>query len=353
MSTNQFRRYLDLLNEAETSSTFRGTLVANEPVIPGQPLSQIQMSMVDLSRSMGNQIAPEVQQAYDLAKQAGIQPRSRDRDQSSLASGSDLIAPNTNVALPSSGTFSNDDAIANLNRQMSGGSVPRCAVCGTPQSQHQKLQHQFVAGGAADRPAPVPQGGGSTGDISRIKQLQRELSAAGANLGKTGANRNGIDGDIGPLTRAAMIKYPDISAKYADLSADPAAQASTPAVDTSKLTAALGAIEGILSKYKVKLGENRESSTRDQMKHWHALMELTQADMDAAAANRRTAQGANQSAIDARVAADAKAKKIGPYYSDTPAKAMPYSQAAQQASTAAKAEYGSLKAAAATAKTGT
>jgi hypothetical protein len=134
---------------------------------------------------------------------------------------------------------------------MASGNEPRCAVCGTPQSQHQQLQHQFVPGNDT-QPAPVAQGGGSGGDISRIKQLQSDLLAAGANLGKTGANRDGIDGDIGPLTRAAMIKYPDISAKYADLSADPAAQASTPAVDTSKLTSALDAIETIIKKYKGK-----------------------------------------------------------------------------------------------------
>jgi hypothetical protein len=134
---------------------------------------------------------------------------------------------------------------------MASGNEPRCEVCGTPQSQHQQLQHQFVPGNDT-QPAPVAQSGGSSGDISRIKQLQRELSAAGAELGRTGANRDGIDGDIGPLTRAAMIKYPDISAKYADLSADPAAQASTPAVDTSKLTSALDAIETIIKKYKGK-----------------------------------------------------------------------------------------------------
>lgn len=168
-----------------------------------------------------------------------------------LLNEADLVPPNTNVALPSSGTFSNDQALANLAQKMAGGSEPRCAVCGTPQSQHQQLQHQFVAGNDT-QPAPVAQGGSSRGDVDRVKQLQAELKAAGANLGATGANRDGIDGDIGPLTRAAMIKYPDISAKYADLSAAPAAQAATPAVDTSKLAAALNAIETVIAKYKGK-----------------------------------------------------------------------------------------------------
>jgi hypothetical protein len=72
MSTDIFRRYLDLLNEAET----RVKLVANQPVIPGQPLSSVQMAVVDIARSMGNQMGPEVDRAYDLAKQAGVKTSS-------------------------------------------------------------------------------------------------------------------------------------------------------------------------------------------------------------------------------------------------------------------------------------
>ena len=165
-----------------------------------------------------------------------------------LLNEADLVPPNTNVALPSSGTFSNDQALAAALAQQN--SEPRCAFCGTPQSQHQALQHQFVAGGAADRPAQVAQGGG--GDVGRVKQLQAELKAAGANLGATGPNRDGVDGDIGPLTTAAMTKYPNISAKYADLSGAPISQAATPAVNTSKLTSALNAIETVIAKYKGK-----------------------------------------------------------------------------------------------------
>jgi len=137
---------------------------------------------------------------------------------------------------------------------------PRCAVCGTPQSQHQALKHQFVAGGAADRPAPVAQGGSAGGgDVSRIKKLQAELKAAGAELGPTGANRDGIDGDIGPLTTTAMANYPNIAAKYPDLNGAAVAQAATPAVDNSKLNAALSAIESIVAKYKgkTKVSESR------------------------------------------------------------------------------------------------
>lgn len=151
-----------------------------------------------------------------------------------------------------------------LSNPTQSSSEPRCALCGTPKSQHQELKHPFLAGGAADRPAPVAQGGsGGGGVVDRIKQMQAELKAAGAYLGPTGENRDGIDGDIGDLTTIAMAKYPDIAAKYSDLSgsssAAPTAQAATPAVDISKLTAALSAIESIVAKYrgKTKVSESR------------------------------------------------------------------------------------------------
>lgn len=44
--------------------------VANEPVIPGKPLSAKQVAVVDMAVSMGNKPSPTVKAAYDLAKQA-------------------------------------------------------------------------------------------------------------------------------------------------------------------------------------------------------------------------------------------------------------------------------------------
>ena len=53
---------------APATNTTTTTMVANEPVVAGQPLSQQQMAVVDMSKSMGNTPSPEVQAAYDLAK---------------------------------------------------------------------------------------------------------------------------------------------------------------------------------------------------------------------------------------------------------------------------------------------
>ena len=55
---------------APATNTTTATMVANEPVVAGQPLSQQQMAVVDMSKSMGNTPSPEVQAAYDLAKQS-------------------------------------------------------------------------------------------------------------------------------------------------------------------------------------------------------------------------------------------------------------------------------------------
>ena len=320
MSTHNLRKYLDLLNEAES----RTTLVANQPVIPGQPLSPMQMATVDFGRQMGNQPSTEVQAAYDMAKKAGVTPGS------GAGSTTDLVPPNAEVALPSSGTFTNDQALAAALTQEN-----RCVKCGTPQAQHTGLKHAFAA-------EPTAQGGG--GGIARIKQLQQELKAAGAPLGATGAGHDGIDGALGPLTRAAAAKNPIIAAKYSDvLGTETATPAATPAASQatiSQLTTALDTIEKILVKYKVKMSEHRSVGNTDQMATWRDLMEITQADIDAAAAKRTAAQGAAQSTINSRFAADAQAKKIGPYYSDTLAKAMPYSQAAQ---TATKSAVGSAE----------
>jgi hypothetical protein len=283
------------------------------------------MATVDFGRQMGNQPRPEVQAAYDMAKKAGVTPGS------GAGSATDLVPPNAEVALPSSGTFTNDQALAAALAQEN-----RCVKCGTPQAQHTGLKHTFAA---------EPDGGG--GGITRIKQLQQELKAAGAPLGATGAARDGIDGALGPLTRAAAAKNPAIAAKYSDVlgteTATPAASQAT----ISQLTTALDTIEQILAKYKVKMSESRSAAMPDQMATWRNLMELTQADIDAAAAKRAASQAAAQSTIDSRFAADAQAKKIGQYYGDTVAKTMPYSQAAKTATKSAVGSAGKVAATAA------
>jgi AraC-like DNA-binding protein len=50
-----------------------------------------------------------------------------------------------------------------------------------------------------------------------VMSLQRELKAAGANLGNFGPANDGIDGRLGPYTRRAADKFPDIANKYKEV----------------------------------------------------------------------------------------------------------------------------------------
>ena len=156
------------------------------------------------------------------------------------------------------------------------GGDAHCAQCGTSKSMHQGLRHDFVQGNDA-RPDPVSQtdkiGGNEKAD--RIRKMQEELKKAGADLGNFGPDGNGIDGVIGKVTQAAMAKYPEIATKYPELASGGGENKETK-VDLTKLNTALGAIEGILKKYKVNINEDRNSLTpADQMKNWRALMEAS------------------------------------------------------------------------------
>jgi hypothetical protein len=54
-----------------------------------------------------------------------------------------------------------------------------------------------------------------------VMALQRELKAKGANLGDFGPKGDGIDGRLGPYTRRAADKFPEIASKYKDVLARP------------------------------------------------------------------------------------------------------------------------------------
>jgi hypothetical protein len=48
------------------------TLIANEPVVPGQPLSDKQMGVMEMSMSMGNKYPPEIMEQYNKQKKSKI-----------------------------------------------------------------------------------------------------------------------------------------------------------------------------------------------------------------------------------------------------------------------------------------
>lgn len=108
-------------NPASTRE-FSGTMVANEPVVPGQPLSAQQMAVVDMGKSMGNTPSPEVQAAYDLAKQSNTdtvapadaaqeQPRFRPRYKPQMQIDPNYVPQDTNAPVPSPTTDPNTGTV--------------------------------------------------------------------------------------------------------------------------------------------------------------------------------------------------------------------------------------------------
>lgn len=66
-----------------------------------------------------------------------------------------------------------------------------------------------------------------TGNQPAIMKMQKELKAAGADLGNYGSNKDGIDGNLGgknSKTRQAMAKFPEIAKKYGFDPAAPSGQ---------------------------------------------------------------------------------------------------------------------------------
>lgn len=52
---------------------------------------------------------------------------------------------------------------------------------------------------------------------NQVLQMQKELKAKGADLGKYGPAGDGLDGRLGPYTRRAAEKFPEIGDKYKDV----------------------------------------------------------------------------------------------------------------------------------------
>jgi len=154
---------------------------------------------------------------------------------------------------------------------------------------------------------PLPNGGKVTpgaaspsANDDRITALQKELKAKGADLGGFGPAGDGIDGKLGPKTRTAASKFPDIAAKYKDVLGDSpapsagsttpssgstqAGQAASPAANKAnveKLNSALNGIEQLLQKYKVNVKEDVEYvleninkfSQQEQLEIWRLITE--------------------------------------------------------------------------------
>ena len=328
MSTDTFRRYLDLLNEAETVNPLQDLI---KPRSDGRnyidPKTGIIMYVPRKSPKAGfdapdpdpkaldwkflnSDDAQEIKKALAAAgleiisvekpslfgsyPVAAVDPEKlakalagTDRQNAEISAVSSIAkdAPPPPTAAAAAAAEKTKDASADsaaTSVAVAGseegssklGGDTHCARCGTPKMMHKDLNHDFVQGDDR-RPEPVPQTKetGNSERSNRIKKMQEELKKAGADLGTFGPDGDGIDGVIGKFTRAAMAKYPDIAKKYPELGPGGEENKET-GVNLDKLNTALSTIEGILKKYKVKINEDKSPLTSaEQMKNWRSLME--------------------------------------------------------------------------------
>jgi len=238
MTTDFFRRYIDILAEADTKVT------------PDQEM-----------------------RARDLAAQMGV------------------VAPNlADIEYNAQG----------IAIKINGDAVPKTLY---GEEERKKMQGAATPPAPGATPAPgakpeaKPEAGATTtpaplGVSDKITELQKELKAKGADLGTFGPAGDGIDGKLGPKTRAAVEKFPEIAAKYKEVlgsgqAASQAANTTGPKVDTTDpnaLANSLGAIEAVLAKYKIKtesvdfeqvmVMENiGQFSPQDQIEIWRIITE--------------------------------------------------------------------------------
>ena len=240
MTTDFFRRYIDILAEADTKVT------------PDQEM-----------------------RARDLAAQMGVvAPNLADIEYNAQG-----IAIKINGDTVPKHLYGEEE-----RKKMQGAATPAPAAQPADGSTPAKPD---AKPGATTTPAPL-------GVSDKITELQKELKAKGADLGTFGPAGDGIDGKLGPKTRAAAEKFPEIATKYKEVlgsgqAASQAANTTTPGpkvdtTDPNALTNALGAIEAVLAKYKIKaesvdfeqvmvLENIGQFSPKEQIEIWRLLAE--------------------------------------------------------------------------------
>ena len=57
-----------------SKESFKGTFIANEPVVTGKPLSEKKMAIIEMAKSMGNTYSPEIEAQYQKQKSEQVTP---------------------------------------------------------------------------------------------------------------------------------------------------------------------------------------------------------------------------------------------------------------------------------------
>jgi hypothetical protein len=128
-------------NTGEPKSTTTYSL-AGEPLIPGKPLSKLQMDAVDLGKSMGNSYSPDIEQQYNKQKMSIDNSQSPDTG-NKLSAGS-IVNQNLTSETTNGGSIVADNSkkITVINQNTDGLTVEQLTGVRLEESTFKKIARQ-------------------------------------------------------------------------------------------------------------------------------------------------------------------------------------------------------------------
>jgi hypothetical protein len=231
---------------ADYSDSYEGYMIANQPVIPGQPLSDLQLSIMKMAMDQGNTYPAEVMAQY--AKQVGGANESRDLSRTQVLALFERVA-RLNSRMLSEGRLEEgiwDDIKSGAGKGLQGVKNLAGKAVGAVAQGAAKVGRSMTANVSSDALTKAWQAAGSPTDSAEIEKL---LQAQGVNpeVIKTVFQANSI-----PLSPAAAAStgsagvdpnepMPDVMStnRAPAQQATPTAQATASRLpDVSKLTPA-------------------------------------------------------------------------------------------------------------------
>ena len=125
-----------------TSTTTYSYSLAGEPLIPGKPLSKLQMDVIDIGKSMGNSYSPDIEEKYNKQKMSIDSSQSPDTG-NKLSAGS-IVNQNLTSETTNGGSIVADNSkkITVINQNTDGLTVEQLTGVRLEESTFKKIARQ-------------------------------------------------------------------------------------------------------------------------------------------------------------------------------------------------------------------
>ena len=129
-------------NPGEPKNTTTYSSLAGEPLIPGKPLSKLQMDVIDIGKSMGNSYSPDIEEKYNKQKMSIDNSQSPDTG-NKLSAGS-IVNQNLTSETTNGGSIMADNSkkITVINQNTDGLTVEQLTGVRLEESTFKKIARQ-------------------------------------------------------------------------------------------------------------------------------------------------------------------------------------------------------------------